>query len=104
MRLLFDEQLSEMLCDLLQDKFPDSLHVRRVADSGSSDEAVWDLAKSHNCVLVTKDEDFVRMSVLRGAPPKRQYGRRSRWGSSCFARYKAPKGWSRTSPGGLRGA
>jgi len=30
---------------------------------------VWDLAGKHGCVLVTKDEDFHRLSVLRGAPP-----------------------------------
>lgn len=70
MRLLFDEQLSEVLCDLLQDDFPDSLHVRRIGSPGSSDNSVWNLAKNHDCVLVTKDEDFIRMSVLRGSPPK----------------------------------
>ncbi len=31
---------------------------------------MWDLAIEHECLLVTKDEDFLRSSVLRGAPPK----------------------------------
>lgn len=31
---------------------------------------MWDLARDHQCMLVTKDEDFHRLSVLRGAPPK----------------------------------
>jgi predicted nuclease of predicted toxin-antitoxin system len=31
---------------------------------------VWQLAVEHGCVLVTKDEGFHRLSVLRGAPPK----------------------------------
>lgn len=43
MRLLFDEQLSNRLPDLLADCYPDSLH---------------------------KDEDFHRLSVMHGAPPK----------------------------------
>jgi predicted nuclease of predicted toxin-antitoxin system len=69
-RLLFDEQLAEDLCDLLRDAFPDSLHVRQLRGSGASDESVWQLAREHHCVLVTKDEDFHRLCVLRGAPPK----------------------------------
>lgn len=70
MRLLFDEQLSEELCDLLRDDFPDSPHVRQLGFGGASDENVWELARTNGCLLVTKDEDFHRLSVLRGAPPK----------------------------------
>jgi predicted nuclease of predicted toxin-antitoxin system len=28
------------------------------------------VAQERHCVLVTKDEDFHRLSVIRGAPPK----------------------------------
>jgi predicted nuclease of predicted toxin-antitoxin system len=70
MRLLFDEQLSDSLPALLADVFPGSLHVRALAGVGASDERVWDLAAEHGCLLVSKDEDFHRLSVLRGAPPK----------------------------------
>lgn len=70
MRLLFDEQLSEELCALLGDVFRDSLHVRQLGAGGASDEDVWRIARDRNCLLVTKDEDFHRLSVLRGAPPK----------------------------------
>jgi predicted nuclease of predicted toxin-antitoxin system len=69
-RLLFDEQLSEELSDLLRDVFPDSLHVRQIGAGGASDSTVWQLAKDRDCLLVTKDEDFHRLSILRGAPPK----------------------------------
>ena len=69
-RLLFDEQLSEELVKTLGDLFPDSLHIRLIGASGAADPAVWQLAREHHCVLVTKDEDFHRLSVLRGAPPK----------------------------------
>ena len=31
---------------------------------------VWRLAKEHGCVLVTRDEDFLRLSIVLGAPPK----------------------------------
>ena len=70
MRLLFDEQLSEELVTALQDLFPESLHVRLLGQGGAADPVVWQLAVEHGCVLVTKDEDFHRLSVLRGAPPK----------------------------------
>jgi predicted nuclease of predicted toxin-antitoxin system len=68
-RLLFDEQLSARLCSLLVE-YPGSLHVRLIGLGGASDEAVWSAAAERGCVLVTKDEDFHRLSVLRGAPPK----------------------------------
>ncbi len=35
MRLLFDEQLSEALCLLLRDVFPDSLHTRQIGAGGA---------------------------------------------------------------------
>ena len=70
MRLLFDEQLSEELSFLLRDLFPDTLHVRQVGSGGAPDLTVWQLARDRGCLLVTKDEDFHRLSILRGAPPK----------------------------------
>ena len=70
MRLLFDEQLSEELVTAVRDLFPDSLHVRLLGEGGAGDPAIWQLAREHRCVLVTKDEDFHRLSVLYGAPPK----------------------------------
>ena len=70
MRLLFDEQLSEELVKMLDDLFPDSLHIRLLGSGGAADPIVWQMAREHDCVLVTKDEDFHRLSVLRGAPPK----------------------------------
>lgn len=70
MRLLFDEQLSEALCGHLLDVFPDSIHVRLLAGASIPDQRVWALAIEQGCILVTKDEDFHRLSVLRGPPPK----------------------------------
>ena len=37
---------------------------------GASDDVVWRLAKEHGCVLVTRDEVFLRLSIVLGAPPK----------------------------------
>jgi predicted nuclease of predicted toxin-antitoxin system len=70
MRLLFDEQLSNRLPRLLADRYPDSLHVEALDLAGAPDIILWQAAIVHDCVLVSKDEDFHRLSVLRGAPPK----------------------------------
>ncbi len=70
MRLLFDEQLSEALVEMLATVFPGALHVRRLGRGGSPDAEVRELARAHECLLVTRDADFHRMSMLRGAPPK----------------------------------
>ncbi len=69
-RLFFDEPLSEALCARLADIFPGSLHIRLLGLSGAADLIVWDLARQHSCLLVSKDEDFHRLALLRGAPPK----------------------------------
>jgi predicted nuclease of predicted toxin-antitoxin system len=70
MRLLIDENLSEALTVSLHDLFPDSLHIRTLGSGGASDLTVWELARQHDCILLTRDEDFLRLSILRGAPPK----------------------------------
>ena len=70
MRLLFDEPLSEKLTTFLHDLFPESVHVRQVCGGGVVDLVVWEFARRHGCLIVTKDEDFHRLSVVRGAPPK----------------------------------
>lgn len=69
-QLLFDEPLSEQLCDSLEDLFPGSLHVRLLGQGGAADPTVWELAREHGCMIVSKDGDFHRLVVLRGAPPK----------------------------------
>ena len=69
-RLLLDENLSERLVGNLARPFPHSLHVRTLGLGGASDLALWERSIREGCVLVTKDEDFVTLSVLRGPPPK----------------------------------
>ena len=70
MKLLLDENLSARLVGLLIDLYPGSSHVADEGLVGAPDEALWTHAAQHGFTLVTKDEDFHRLSVLRGAPPK----------------------------------
>ena len=69
-RLLLDENLSERLLKSLSDAFPGSNHVRMLGSGGASDGAVWQLARNGGYVLVTRDEDFIGLSITRGAPPQ----------------------------------
>ena len=69
-RLLLDENLSERILKPLDDLFPGSTHVRSLGKGGASDQSVWEIARTSEFMLATRDEDFVTLSVLRGAPPK----------------------------------
>jgi predicted nuclease of predicted toxin-antitoxin system len=37
---------------------------------GAPDRTVWEYAQEHGFVIVSKDEDFQRLSILHGPPPK----------------------------------
>jgi predicted nuclease of predicted toxin-antitoxin system len=69
-RLLFDENLSPDLPGLLATLFPSSAHVRDLGLVGADDVVIWSIAAKQGFVLVTKDDDFMELSILRGAPPK----------------------------------
>jgi len=70
MRLLFDQNLSPSLPRRLAEDFPGSLHVREAGLSEADDTAIWDYARAHGLVIVSKDSDFQQRSLLFGAPPK----------------------------------
>jgi len=69
-RLLFDENLAARLVADVDDAYPSSSHVRSEGLEGAADLAIWAHAARAGFVLVTKDEDFHRLSVFRGFPPK----------------------------------
>ena len=70
MRLLYDENLSPRLPARLAAAFPDSMHVSGAGLLGHSDTDLWQHARQHGFMLVSKDNDFRQMSFLHGAPPK----------------------------------
>ena len=69
-RLLFDENLSHFLVDLLAADFPGSAHVRDCGMKGADDADVWRYAAQNGFTIVSKDGDLHQMSLLYGAPPK----------------------------------
>ena len=70
MKLLFDQNLSPNLPRLLADLFPHSMHVREIGLNNADDSAIWDYARQHGFIIVSKDSDFQFRSLLYGSPPK----------------------------------
>jgi predicted nuclease of predicted toxin-antitoxin system len=52
-KLLFDQNLSPRLVDLLVDVFPESLHVQSAGLGRAMDEVVWRFALKHGFTIVT---------------------------------------------------
>jgi predicted nuclease of predicted toxin-antitoxin system len=69
-KLLFDENLSPRLAQVLQSLFPDSAHVEDFGLGSSTDDSIWTFARDNAFVIVSKDSDFNDLSVFRGSPPK----------------------------------
>jgi len=69
-KLLFDENLSPLLPELLAEVYPGSTHVKYCGLNKANDSEVWEYAKSHGLTVVSKDSDFQERSVLWGSPPK----------------------------------
>ena len=76
MKLLFDENLSPRLVAALSDIFPGSAHVDRLGMGSEPDSVIWEYAKLHDYILVSKDSDFHERSLLYGHPPKVVWVRR----------------------------
>lgn len=70
MQLLFDQNISYKLIELLSDIFPDSKHVKTLGLEEANDLAIWEFAKTEDYIIVSKDSDFHQFSFLYGPPPK----------------------------------
>jgi len=69
-KLLFDEQLSGRLVELLADVYPESEQILALGFGGAGDGVVWEYARLHGLTIVSKDADFYERSMRVDAPPK----------------------------------
>lgn len=69
-KLLLDQNLSRRLVPALQERFPGSSQVMLLGLERASDSELWEYAREHGFVFVTKDDDFRDLQTLRGFPPK----------------------------------
>jgi len=69
-KLLFDENVSPKLAQLVAREYPGSLHVSHAGLRGGADAAIWEYARRHDFLIVSKDTDFRQRSLAEGFPPK----------------------------------
>jgi predicted nuclease of predicted toxin-antitoxin system len=69
-KLLFDENLSARLVELLAAEFPGSTHVERVLGRGRPDAELWEYAIANGYAIVSKDNDFRQRAFMSSPPPK----------------------------------
>jgi len=69
--LLLDANISWKLTEVLRATFGECFHVDHSAlDVPARDAAIWEYAREHGCIIVTKDADFADLIELQGFPPK----------------------------------
>lgn len=69
MKLLFDQNLSYRLVEIVSVDFPGSSHVGRLHLQESMDRDIWEYAKTHGFTIVSKDDDFFNLASIYGPPP-----------------------------------
>ena len=70
MRLLLDENISWRLAAYLRPHCAVVLHVRDIQLDNSPDTSIWRYARQHGYDVITKDEDFLRLVLADGFPPR----------------------------------
>ena len=70
MKLLLDQNLSRRLLPRLTSLFPQSSQVALLGLDRADDAEIWKLARKESFAIVTKDADFVELSLMQGFPPK----------------------------------
>jgi predicted nuclease of predicted toxin-antitoxin system len=69
-KLLFDQNISFRVINLIHDLFPDARHVKDFDLQFSSERQIWNFAKENGYHIVTFDSDFYDLVTLFGHPPK----------------------------------
>ena len=67
MKFLVDNQLPTALARFLASRGVDCQHVLDVDLGGATDAAIWNYASQNDCVVISKDEDFLYMANIPSA-------------------------------------
>ena len=72
MKLLLDENLSWRMVKKLTPFFSEVLHVSMIKrkEEPLSDYYIWNFAKLNEYTIISKDDDFEKIVLIRKAPPK----------------------------------
>jgi predicted nuclease of predicted toxin-antitoxin system len=71
MKLLLDANISWRIIKLLENDFPNCLHSKDInVVQPAKDSEIWEFAKQNHCTILTHDDDFEKLLLLKGMPPK----------------------------------
>lgn len=70
MKFLFDQNISYRVVNLLKTEFDVCLSVKDVGLFESNDMEIWKYCRDNGLTVVTQDDDFEKLYLLMGFPPK----------------------------------
>ncbi len=70
MKLLFDENISYRILKKAESQFPGSKHISDFSRQRFKDSQIFELALKEGFCIVSYDEDFFEIQLLKGFPPK----------------------------------
>jgi len=70
MKLLLDQNISYKVVNPLRQHFNEIYSIREFGLTDASDLKIWEFAKTNNFTIVTFDEDFYKIQLINGFPPK----------------------------------
>lgn len=70
MKLLLDQNISHKVVGQLRQHFNEIYSIREFDLTNAMDFKIWEFAKSNEFTIVTFDEDFYKIQLIRGYPPK----------------------------------
>lgn len=69
--LLLDANLSWRSVSVLQEYYDDCYHVDNInLTVPAKDIEIWEYARMRDLLIITNDEDFLNISIIKGFPPK----------------------------------
>ncbi|HQW68079.1 MAG TPA: DUF5615 family PIN-like protein [Flavobacterium sp.] len=71
MKLLLDANISWRIVKIIENDFPNCLHSKDIKiNQPAKDIEIWKYAKQHDFTVVTHDDDFEKLAIQYGIPPK----------------------------------
>ncbi len=70
MKLLLDQNISFRIVSKIRDIFPGTCQVRELGLENSKDLVIWEYARTNGFCILTFDNDFYDIGLLKGSPPK----------------------------------
>jgi len=71
MKLLLDANISWRIIKLIENDFLDCSHANNIKiNQPAKDIEIWEFVIQNDFTIVTHDDDFEKLLLLKGAPPK----------------------------------